>query len=321
MASSNLIQQLASPVNAVAQGYAQREQKLQADADREYQRANEEQKQKDADFHKVVQYAGDGFIEEARYFAQQKGMQIPETVFTNANFAKGLSLAGSLYPDDPARAQEFTKAFMNTDGDYASRMNMAINAVGKPMSVSDRDFQNFVRKEQWKMKNGIGGGSSGGFNLSPGQSRFDAQGNVIASLPPASGTQEGWNAKDRLEFGLKAYNAALSGIGQDPALAREEAFKQYDAAFGGGAPTAQQPSTGLTGGIPPMTQGDFNAPVPPMQNIPLPPQGGMSPPTYTPKPNGPVNEAALKALIENARAEGYSDLEIEAELKRRGVMQ
>lgn len=321
MASTNLIQQLANPVNAVAQGYQQREQKLQADADREYQRANEEQKRKDDDFHKVVQYAGDGFVEEARYFAQQKGMQVPETIFTNATFSKGLALAGSLYPDDPARAQEFTKAFMNTDGDYASRMNMAINTVGKPMSVSDRDFQDFVRKEQWKIKNGVGGGSStGGFNLSPGQSRFDAQGNVIASVP-ATQTENQWNAKDRLEFGLKAYNAALGGIGQDPVAAREAAFQEYDNAFGRGPATGGQPSTGLTGGIPVMSTSDMNAPVARMQNIPVPPRAGVEPPSYRVQPRGPVNEAALKAMIENARAEGYSDLEIESELKRRGVMQ
>lgn len=236
MVSANLLQQIANPVNDVQQAFDAKAGQLQAERDKETERQRQITQQQDADFHKVVQYAGDGLIDEAKYFAQQKGIQVPEAVFSNATFAKGLSIAGNLYADDPERAQAFTQAFMGGQGDLASRMAAGIQVAGKPISQSDRDFANFVRKEQWKLKNGAGA-SDKSFTLSPGASRYDSQGNLIATAPASS-----VGPKDRLDYGSKAYNAALGGT--NPARAeeaRQAAYKEWDAVFG-----PQAASAGLT---------------------------------------------------------------------------
>lgn len=105
----------------------------------------QKEKQQDADFHTVVKYASEGLTNEAKYFAQQKGINVPEQVFQNADFAKGLSIAGDLY-DDPQAAQKFTTAYVSTGGDLMSRYNAGLGAAGKPMSKDDRDLALYIKK-------------------------------------------------------------------------------------------------------------------------------------------------------------------------------
>lgn len=180
----------------------------------------QKEKQQDADFHTVVKYASEGLTNEAKYFAQQKGINVPEQVFQNADFAKGLSIAGDLY-DDPVAAQKFTTAYVSTGGDLMSRYNAGLGAAGKPMSKDDRDLALYIKKLQAQQQ--YGGGADKGFSLSPGESRYDANGNVIASSPKQDdGAYEAYQ---------KAYNAAISSglmTEQQADAAAKRAVSQYE---------------------------------------------------------------------------------------------
>lgn len=304
MISSNLIGQIAQPTNHMAQAFDARSQQLDQKREQEQQKQLEAERQRDADFHKVVQYAGDGLVDEAKYFAQQKGIQVPDAVFTNGTFAKGLSMAGSIYADDPEKAQVFTQAFMNGQGDLSSRFAAGIQVAGKPISASDRDFANWVRKEQWKLKNNPSGGSD--FTLSPGAARYDAAGNLIAQAPAAPGDDSVEKYASKIYQDVYANHQKGDGMGgklptpaESDAVARAAA-ENYRNAFGGkavgnfdqtstAAPQAQI-STGLMADEQPSAQPIV------------------------------VNEQALLSFIEQARDSGYSDEEIQQELVRRGVM-
>ncbi len=307
MASNGLIGAIAQPTNHIAQAYGARTEQLDQKRQQETQEAQRAEQQRDADFHKVVTYAGDGLVDEAKYFAQQKGLQVPEAVFQNGTFAKGLSMAGSIYADDPEKAQLFTDAFMKTEGDLNTRFQTGIQVAGKPVSQSDRDFQNFVRKEQWKLKNNPSGGS--GFTLSPGASRYDAAGNVIATAPgkPEDDEVAKYASKLYQDTYLKAVegDGLTAGSQKSPEEAHAlamQASENYKRAFGGqrvgspdattGAPQAPQAqiSTGLIASEPPSNQPVL------------------------------INERDLQAFIEQARDNGYSDDDIMQELERRGVV-
>ena len=150
----------------------------------------QQQKQQDADFHTVVKYASDGLTNEARYFAQSKGINVPEEVYKNADFAKGLSIAGDLY-DDPMAAQKFATAYISSGGDMMSRYQAGLGAAGKPMSKDDRELNLYARKLQLQQQYG--------FSLTPAQlraavnhamARWDQvlnDGDILAFIPPVSG--------------------------------------------------------------------------------------------------------------------------------------
>lgn len=305
VASNNLIGNIAQPVNHVAQAFDARSTQMDQQREKEQAQLLEAERQRDADFHKVVTYAGDGLVEEAKYFAKQKGIDVPEAVFSNGTFAKGLSMAGNIYGDDPEKANIFTQAFMNSQGDLNARFQAGIQVAGKPVSQSDRDFMNFVRKEQWKLKNNPSGGS--GFTLAPGATRYDASGKPIATAPGRAEEDEA--EKYASKIWQDTYLAAIEGDGlsvasrktpQEAEQIANEAAAGYRRAFGGGqAPAgggmqtapASQISTGLTA-------------VEPMNS----------------KQPILVNEKALQSFIEEARNSGYSDEEITQELESRGVM-
>lgn len=160
----------------------------------------QQEKQQDADFHTVVKYASDGLTNEAKYFAQQKGIQVPDEVFKNADFAKGLSIAGDLY-DDPVAAQKFTTAYVSTGGDLMSRYNAGLGAAGKPMSKDERDLALYGKKLAMQQQYSSGSADNKGFSLSAGETRYDANGNVVASAPKGSDDFDIWN---------KTYNASIS---------------------------------------------------------------------------------------------------------------
>lgn len=187
----------------------------------EQERAQKE-KQQDADFHTVVKYASDGLTNEAKYFAQQKGINVPEEVFKNADFAKGLSIAGDLY-NDPDSAQRFTTAYVSTQGDRMSRYNAALAAGGKPLGVGDRELNLYAKKLQLQQQYGDRGADKG-FSLSAGETRYDSNGNVVAASPKEdNGAYEAYS---------KAYNAAISSglMTADQAdAAAKQAVAQYKA--------------------------------------------------------------------------------------------
>ena len=283
----NVTNRLANPVNHVAQAYEQRTAQL--DQKREKQEAKDAavQRQRDNDMLRVFEFAGDGMINEAKTYAQQKGIEVPDQIYQNADFAKGLTLAGKIYGDDPAAAQKFTTAWMATpQGDLRSRVAAAQQAAGVPMSADDRYLQRQIALEEWKLKNLPG--KDGGFSLSPGQTRYDAAGNVVAQAPQSAGgfkdnylvvngvayTRDSAGnltpattpqpPLSRFEAGQKAYNEVMSGAGslEMAEAARQDAYRYWDQEFSTPqSPEQQQPSAGLVGG-----GADSGAPtMPPMQ--------------------------------------------------------
>jgi hypothetical protein len=200
-----LVNQLAQPVNNVAQSFEARTGALQK------QHADEAavQRQKDDDTLKVFEFAADGKVDEARLYARNKGIVVPEEIITNADFSKGLTLAGNLYSEDPAAAQKFTTAWMqNRNSDFQTRMAAAQSAGGP-----------------WKRKTTM---ADSGFNLAPGQSHYNAAGQVVASVP-------GNPPISRFEAGQRAAQAAMQGgmaSSQEIAQARTDAEKAWDSAFG-----------------------------------------------------------------------------------------
>ncbi len=161
MVSQSLVQNLATGANPVTQAYDARSKTLTADrtAQVDMQIKQDELAQKDVTRRdneklKIFELAGDGYIDEARYFAKTKGVDdIPEDVFTNANLAKGLSMAGKIYPSDPAAAQKFTMAWMSTQGDLQSRLMAGQQAAGTPVNPEDRALQRQISLEKWKNAN------------------------------------------------------------------------------------------------------------------------------------------------------------------------
>jgi hypothetical protein len=156
---------LANPVNHVAQAYQARTQQF-----------DEQTRQKDNDMLKVFEFAGDGRLDEAKFYAQSKGLEadVPPQVYENADFAKGLTLAGKIYGDDPVAAEKFTTAWtQNKTGDFQGRLAAAQQAAGKPIDPNDREYQRKIAFEMWKLKNVPN--KDGGFTLAPGQTRYDHQ--------------------------------------------------------------------------------------------------------------------------------------------------
>lgn len=307
MASNGLIGAIAQPTNDVAQAFGARSQQLDQQRQQRQQEEQRQQQQRDADFHKVVTYAGDGLVDEARYFAKQKGIEVPEAVYSNGVFAKGLSMAGNIYANDPEKANMFTQAFMSAQGDLNTRFQAGLQVAGKPVNADDREFANWVRKEQWKLKNNPTGGS--GFTLSPGGRRYDAAGNLIAEAPAAPGESE-----DVEKYASKIYQDVYAnhqkgdGMGgpipkpeESDAVARAAA-DNYRRAFGGGASGA--PAAPAAPAVP---QGQISSGL----------TGGQMPTIQQPNL---ISESDLQLLIETARSQGYSDADIEEELRRRGIM-
>jgi len=223
MVSQNLLQGLSQGENPVAQAFDARTQQLEQKRAAEQKAIDDKQRQHDQDMLKVFEFAGDGYVDEARYFAQQKGLQVPESIYGNADMAKGLSLAGKIYGDDAAAAQKFTTAWMGTQGDMNTRLLAAQKAAGAAVNPEDRQLQKQIALENWKLKNRVGGSENNGFSLSPGQTRYNAAGGIIASAPAADDNGE-------YEAYSKAYNAAISSglMSQEEAQqAGENAAAQY----------------------------------------------------------------------------------------------
>jgi len=197
----------------------------------------QKEKQQDADFHTVVKYASDGLTNEAKYFAQQKGINVPDEVFKNADFAKGLSIAGDLY-DDPVAAQKFTTAYVSTGGDLMSRYSAGLGAGGKPMSKDDRDLALYAKKLQLQQQ--YGGGADKGYTLNEGQTRFE-NGRAVASVPKSSDDFDIWS---------KTYNASISSglkteeearAAADAAVAQKKQMQPQNPNAGAGNPAVTTP--------------------------------------------------------------------------------
>jgi hypothetical protein len=251
-----LVNQLAQPTNHVAQAYEARTGALQK------QHTDEAalQRQKDNDMLKVFEFAGDGQVNEAKYYAQTKGLEIPPEIYSNADFAKGLTLAGKIYGDDPVAAQKFTTAWIqNPQGDFQTRLAAAQGAAGKVIDPNDREYQRKINFEMWKQKNI----PKDPVKLTPGETVLDG-----TSFKPMYSTAPK-PPVDRFKAGADAYNASVqSGMStpEQAELARNSAYAEWDSIYGHqAAPGTPAPaSPGLTGTAPatPTHPGFTPAPAP-----------------------------------------------------------
>jgi len=203
----------------------------------EQERAQKE-KQQDADFHTVVKYAADGLTNEAKYFAQQKGLQVPQSIFDNADFARGVDIAGDLY-DDPTAKQKFATAYLSTGGDLVERYKAGLGAAGKPMSKTDRDLITYGKQLQMKAQYSSGSADKG-YTLNEGQTRFE-NGRAVASVPKSSDDFDIWS---------KTYNASISSglkteeearAAADAAVAQKKQMQPQNPNAGAGNPAVTTP--------------------------------------------------------------------------------
>lgn len=149
------LMQPSGSVNPTQEAFQRRTDQLELEREKErlqLQRQREAEQaeidRRDADMLKVFQFAGDGYVNEAKYYAQQKGLQVPDDVFNDALLSKGLAMSGELYPDNPEAAQKYAMAFRSVDGDLLARNQAGLAAAGKPLSKTDRDLALYERKLQ-----------------------------------------------------------------------------------------------------------------------------------------------------------------------------
>lgn len=231
--NQNLLTSLSQPVNNVAQAYETRTNALTAERAAQQKAEQDAQTQRDNDMLKVFEFAGDGRTNEARIYAQNKNLQIPEEIYADSDFSKGLTLAGKLYGQDPGAAQKFSQNWASTrgQGDFMSRLQLAQQAAGVPIDPNDREYQRKIAFELWKQKN----------------------------IPEKPGI-------DRFKAGQDAYNKVMdTGLNtpQQADAARADAYKYWDQEYG----AQGRASPGLVGG------GDVSLPgfgtAPPVSTGPL----------------------------------------------------
>lgn len=110
------------------------------------------QAQQDKDIAGVLEMAGNGHVEEARFMAQQKGLQIPEEILGNADVSRGMSMANTAYPGEPDKGQAFFMAFMQSGGTTRDRVMSGIRAAGPPDNASQRALANALAIADYNAK-------------------------------------------------------------------------------------------------------------------------------------------------------------------------
>jgi hypothetical protein len=204
----SLVNRLANPTNQVASAFEARTGQLDAASNR--QAAAEKAAQQESDNYKlkVIDMIGDGRVDEAKYFAQQKGVEIPDEIYSNGDFAKGLAASGKFYGNDPARAQKFVLAWMQTRdiADYGQRVLKTSEMTGPPIDPNDYKFQQELKMELFKNQ------------LKSGNARQDlfteATKASMGSLDPDPNA--GKNAVTQFDeyFGTPSQNPSLDAISQ-----------------------------------------------------------------------------------------------------------
>lgn len=147
MISPQLLKGADSP-NPTQDAFEAKTQQLTQQREKQNAALQAEQDRKNSVFKQALSYAGDGYFNEAKYFAQQNGIEIPDEMLKNSIFSKGMSNAMELYDDDPEAAQRYTAGFVSADGDLMTRHRAGYAAGGKPRSKQDRELALYERKLQ-----------------------------------------------------------------------------------------------------------------------------------------------------------------------------
>ncbi len=254
--NQNLMNNLSQPVNHVAQAYEQRTDQLTQQREADEAKASAAQQQRDNDMLKVFEFAGDGRTEEAKYLAQAKGLEVPEQIYTNGDFAKGLSTAGNFYGDDPAGAQRFTMAWMQTQSipDYAQRVIESSKIAGIPINPENRKFQQQIQLERFKADLKRDGRREDLF--------IDATTESLGSFTPDD--QAGTKALEAYDQAFPRTQPSAGLVGGDPMANSQSAIQQRQSEIGANPYQSQLPMIQVDGGqqsnIP--AYGGGQAPVP-----------------------------------------------------------
>jgi hypothetical protein len=107
-------------------------------------------KERDVQIAKIFEMIGNGNGEEARYFAQQAGVNIPQQFFANADLARGMAFSQKAYPDEPDKGQRFFVAYTSTQGDMSAKVQAGMASAGPPTSASMRQLQNSMALAQYQ---------------------------------------------------------------------------------------------------------------------------------------------------------------------------
>lgn len=107
-------------------------------------------KERDSQISKIFEMIGNGNGEEARYFAQQAGVNIPQQFFANADLARGMAFSQKAYPDEPDKGQRFFIAYTSTQGDMSTKVQAGMASAGQPTSASMRQLQNSMALAQYQ---------------------------------------------------------------------------------------------------------------------------------------------------------------------------
>lgn len=250
--SAGLMQGVAV-TNPVSSAFEARTEKIKADRANEVKAERDQltfdqaqQDRKDNEMLKVFELAGDGFVDEARFYAQEKGIQVPDEVIQNADFAKGASLAGKIYGDNPAAAQKFTQAWISTPGDFNLRLKAGEAAAGVAINPENRQLQKEIALESWKQKNKA---------AEPMTAYQQAQIELDRDRLALDREKEGGSAA-RNKFVMDVYRTTAGGMDANLADQKaKEAGLLYDSMFAGtgspqtvSVPTVQPPPAGLPPG-------------------------------------------------------------------------
>lgn len=230
MISPQLLQGAGS-ANPTMDAFDARTNQIQQQQDKESAALQADQDRKNNVFKQALSYAGDGYFNEAKYFAQQNGIDVPDEMLQNSAFSKGMANAMELYDDDPEAAMRYAQGFSSAQGDLMTRHAAGFAAGGKPRNKDDREIALYERKKQLDARYKPAGAEGNGFSLSAGQTRFDNNGNIIAQGPAETNS-------DRVKYVQDVVSSAVNGaMGQpiDTNKVAEEAAAQYDRLFGSGA--------------------------------------------------------------------------------------
>ncbi len=140
-ASGGLISQMPQNPNPEASAFNSETEALQTQA----KNTVETNEAKDHIIGKVLEYAGNGQVDEARFVAQQNGIQLPEQIYTNSKMAKLGSVAAQLYPDDPNKASAYMVAGMhlaasNPASTFLDWSKAGMASAGTPLTVNQREI-------------------------------------------------------------------------------------------------------------------------------------------------------------------------------------
>jgi hypothetical protein len=242
------------------------------------------QQENDKKIERVVDMAAAGDVAAAQFFAKQHGINIPQEIFANGDFAKASSLAAKLYPDEADKAQRFAQAFMaNPNGDIGQRAFAAMKVAGTATNAAQRTLNNQIALLKWKAANPSASGQ-----LTLKDSFRNVSGVGLVQIMPDGSTRVVQQDQG------KSYNEMVM-----------EAAKSIQQSDLMGTKTQAQivkEATDMVNSINGLQQG----------------QGGQA---AVPAPQQGQDAAAMKKqqYVDMMRAKGYSTGEIESFLKSRGL--